>query len=374
MDRLVHAERPGDHTISVQDSAGYRLLVDDQPVIDSRIPKAALRQARVSLDARPHKVVFEQTSPAAIGRPFWRVTMTRDGTWVDPLAKQLASRADAVVLAVGFEADTETESADREFALPPGQEELIREISAVNPNTIVVVTAGGSVDAAPWLERARALVAAWYPGQEGGAALADLIFGDANFSGRLPISWERTMEDNPTFGHYYYNEPQHPNQIVYREGVFIGYRGMQMADRKPLFPFGFGLSYTTFRYANLKVEPAARGGSALYTVSFDVTNTGARAGADVAQVYVGAAEHPVPRPKRELKGFSRVELAPGETKHVTVPLDARSFAYFDVKGKAWRADAGGYTIELARSSESIEARAEVKLPRTLQVAVGPGGG
>jgi beta-glucosidase len=318
-------------------------------------------------------VVFEQTSPAVIGQPFWRVTVTPDNIWVDPSAKQLASRADAVVLAVGFEAESETESADREFALPPGQEELIREIAAVNPNTIVVLTAGGSVDTAPWLERVRALIAAWYPGQDAGTALADLLFGDANFSGRLPISWERTPEDNPTFANYYYNEPQHPNQIVYREGVFVGYRGMQLANRKPLFPFGFGLSYTTFKYANLKVEAAPSGGPALYTVSFDVTNTGQRAGAEVAQVYVNAVAHAVPRPKRELKGFSRVELALGETKHVTLPLDARSFAYFDVKGKAWRADAGRYVIELARSSESIDSQAEVKLPRTLRIPVGESG-
>ena len=359
----------GEHTISVQDSGGYRLLIDDKVVIDSNLPKAALQQARVTLDARAHKVVFEQTAPSSFGQPFWRVGFTRSGTWVEPLAKQLAARADVVVLAVGFDADSETEGADREFALPPGQEELIREISAVNPNTIVVVTAGGSVDAAPWVERARALVAAWYPGQEAGSALADLLFGEANFSGRLPISWEREAEENPTFGHYYYNEPQHPNQIVYREGVFVGYRGMQLANRKPLFPFGFGLSYTTFKYANLKVEPAPGGGSALYTVSFDVTNTGSRAGADVAQIYVNAVEHVVPRPKRELKGFSRVELAPGETKHVTLPLDARSFAYFDVKGMAWRADAGRYVIELARSSESIDSQAQVKLPKTLQLPV-----
>jgi beta-glucosidase len=362
----------GEHTIAVQNTAGYRLLIDDQPVIDSRIPKAALRQERVVLDARPHKVVFEQTAPAVIGQPFWRVVIARNGMWVEPLAKQLAAKADAVVLAVGFDSDSETESADREFALPPGQEELIREITAVNPNTIVVVTAGGSVDVTPWLDRARALIAAWYPGQEAGTALAELLFGDANFSGRLPISWERTAEDNPSFGHYYYNEPQHPNQIVYRDGVFVGYRGMQLANRKPLFPFGFGLSYTTFKYTNLKVEAAPRGTAALYNVSFDVTNSGSRAGADVPQVYVNAAEHRVPRPKRELKGFSRVELAPGETKRVSVPLDARSFAYFDVKGKAWRADEGRYTIELGRSSESIDSQVDVTLPRTVQIAVKEG--
>ena len=207
------------------------------------------------------------------------------------------------------------------------------------------------------------------PGQEAGAALADLLFGDANFSGRLPISWERRSEDNPSFAHYYYNEPQHPNQIVYREGVFIGYRGFQKSSVKPLFPFGFGLSYTTFRYSNLKVAPAAPGSGSLYAASFDVTNTGTRAGADVAQIYVGAAAPKVPRPARELKGFARVSLAPGETKHVTLPLDARSFAYFDVRGKEWRADAGRYTVELGHSSESIEAHADVSLPRALQVPI-----
>ena len=136
--------------------------------------------------------------------------------------------------------------------MPPGQDELIREIAAVNPNIIVVIIAGGSVDAAPWLDRARAMIAAWYPGQEGGSALADLLFGDANFSGRLPISWERSAEDNPSFANYYYNDPRIRIASSYREGVFVGYRGYQRAKTQPLFPFGFGLSYTSFRYANLK--------------------------------------------------------------------------------------------------------------------------
>lgn len=374
----------GAHTVFVQSSTGYRLLVDDQLVIDSsRIPKAALRHAGVVLSAQPHKVVFEQTTPASFGLPFWRVGVVRDDSFVEPLAKQLAARADAVVLAVGFDSDSESEGADREFALPPGQEQLIREISAVNPNVIVVVTSGGSVDAAPWLDRARSLVAAWYPGQEGGAAFADLLFGDANFSGRLPISWERVSQDNPSFANYYYNEPQHPNQIVYREGIFTGYRGYQQANVTPLFPFGFGLSYTAFKYSNFKIAPesagdaraseaahaANSGGNPLYVASFDVTNTGRRAGADVAQIYVGAAKPAVPRPKRELKNFARVQLAPGETRHITLLLDARSFAYYDVRGKAWRADAGPYSVELARSAESIESSLDVALPHTVTVSV-----
>jgi beta-glucosidase len=301
------------------------------------------------------------------GRPFWRVGFIRDGSVVDPLAKQLAAKADAVVLAVGFDSEIETEGADREFALPPGQEDLIREIAAVNPNTVVVITAGGSVDVTPWLDRVRSVVTAWYPGEQGGAAFASLLVGEANFSGRLPISWERAAADNPAYANYYYNDPEHADRIVYREGVFVGYRGYQHAKTQPLFPFGFGLSYTTFRYANLKVEPAKGDPKALYSVSFDVTNTGQRAGADVAQVYVGAQKSRVPRPVRELKNFARVQLAPGETKHVTLPLDARAFAYYDVQGKRWRADAGRYAVELGRSVEDIAARAEIDLARAAQV-------
>jgi beta-glucosidase len=356
------AEAAGSFTIFVQNLASYRLLVDDELVIDSsRIPAAALRQVKRTLTAGVHKVVFEQTAPHVFGRPFWRVGLVREGSFVDPLAKELAARADAVVLAVGFDAESETESADREFELPPGQDELIREIAAVNPRTIVVVVAGGSVEAASWIDRARAMVAAWYPGQEGGRALADLLFGDANFSGRLPISWERRAQDNPSFTSYYYNDPPDPNRIVYREGLFMGYRGYLREGAKPLFPFGFGLSYTTFRYGNLVATPE--------TVSFDVTNAGERAGADVAQLYIGGIDPRVPRPKRELKGFQRVVLAPGETKRVTLPLDARSFAYFDVKSGNWRADAGLYTVEIARSAEDIQASARVRLQRTRQIPV-----
>jgi beta-glucosidase len=359
----------GSHTIFVQNTAPYRLFIDDQLVLDSsKIRAAALRQMQRTLDAGPHKVVFEQAAPQSFGRPFWRVGIVREGTFVEPLAKELASRADAVVLAVGFDAETETESADREFALPPGQDELIREITAVNPNTVVVVIAGGSVAAAQWADRARAIVAAWYPGQEGGAALADLLFGDANFSGRLPISWERHAEDNPTFASYYYNDPQHPNRIVYREGVFVGYRGFQRTSVKPQFPFGFGLSYTSFRYDNVRVAAASQK-SALYEVSFDITNTGARAGADVAQVYISPKNPKIARPRRELKGFERVALAPGETRRVTIPLGARAFTYFDVKAGRWRADPGTYTVEVARSSEDIQATSEIRLTRPLRVSV-----
>jgi len=357
----------GEHTLFVQNTAPYRVLVDDKLVIDSaQVPVAAVRHVRLSLDGKAHKVVLEQAGGAAMaGNRFWRLGLVRDDELVDPIVRKLAAQADVVVVAVGYDADTETEGADREFELPPGQDRLIQEVAAANPNTIVVVTAGGSVDVSPWVEKVRALITTWYPGQEGGTALAEALLGDINPSGRLPISWERQFSDNPVAANYWYNDAKIPNRIVYREGVFVGYRGYQRSGVKPQFPFGYGLSYTTFEYGNLKIEAKPP----LYVATFDVKNTGTRQGADVAQVYVAPGKSKVERPKRELKGFARVELAPGESRTVSVPLDVRSFAYYDVNGKRWKADAGSYAVELGRSSEDIKATASVKLARPLTVAV-----
>jgi beta-glucosidase len=366
----------GDHTLFVQNTAPYRVLVDDKLVIDSaRVPAAAVRHVRLAFDVKPHKVVLEQAGANALGGGrFWRVGVVRDDEVVDPNVRKLAAQADAVVVAVGFDSDSETEGADREFQLPPGQDRLIQEVAAANPNTIVVVTAGGSVDVAPWVDKVRALVTVWYPGQEGGTALAEALLGEINPSGRLPISWERKLEENPSVANYYYNDPKNENGILYKEGVFVGYRGYQRNAAKPQFPFGYGLSYTWFEYSNVKVIAGAGGPSVgarktLYTVSFDVKNAGSRKGADVAQVYVAPGKAKVPRPVRELKGFARVELAPGESRTVTVPLDARSFAYFDVSKKRWQVEAGRYAVEVGRSSEDIKAKVDVRLPSAMSVAV-----
>src|SRR5213078_1298840 len=210
---------------------------------------------------------------------------------VDPDAKKLAAKADVVVLAVGFDPETETEGSDRTFRLPPGQEQLIQEIAAANHNTIVVITSGGAVDMNGWLDRVPALIQAWYPGQEGGTALAEILFGDVNPSGRLPATFERRWEDNPVHDSYY--PAAGTRRVAYKEGVFVGYRGYEHKGTKPLFPFGHGLSYTTFTYGNLSItQGITKGGSPEFLwaeVSFDVTNAGKRAGAEVAQVYVGDA-------------------------------------------------------------------------------------
>lgn len=337
----------------------YRLSVDGKLMLDNwNAAKALVDSATIKLSAGPHAILLEHRGrPGFMGNRL-RLGIVRHGTYVDPSVEKIAASADAVVVAVGFDPESESEGSDRTFRLPPGQDELIQRIAAVNKNTLVVITSGGSVDMNAWLDRIPALLEAWYPGQEGGTALAQIIFGDVSPSGRLPVSFERNWNDNPTHDSYY--PEAGGTRVIYKEGVFVGYRGYEHDGIKPLFPFGYGLSYTTFRYRNLSVRPSSVGGSdQRYAVSFDVTNTGKREGADVAEVYVGESHPKVPRPLKELKGFARVNLHPGETQHLTVSLDSRAFSYYDVSSHQWRADPDEFTISVGDSVEQIELRGAV---------------
>jgi beta-glucosidase len=172
----------------------------------------------------------------------------------------------------------------------------------------------------------------------------------------LPITWERRLEDNPTYGNYY--EAPGSKDVTYKEGIFVGYRGYEHLKVKPLFPFGFGLSYTTFSFANLSVAPAVASAGAPITVSFDVSNQGKVAGAEVAQVYVGNPSATIPRPVKELKAFERVVLKPGETRHVSVQLNQRSLAYFDIQSGSWKVDPGRFKLFVGDSSASVPLQKE----------------
>jgi beta-glucosidase len=177
-----------------------------------------------------------------------------------------------------------------------------------------------------------------------------VLFGRANPGGKLPISWWRREEDDPTFDNYYTTPDSEDSK--YAEGVFLGYRAYGMAGRKPEFPFGFGLSYTTFAFSHLNVTPDAASSDTPITVSFDITNTGHQAGADVAQLYVSDPSATVPRPERELKGFERIGLNPGESRHVTLPLNRRSLAYWDVDTHAWKVDPGKFVVHVGDSADN----------------------
>jgi beta-glucosidase len=344
-----------------EDAGFFRLFVDGKLVFDNWSQSRALVQlGTLDLGAGAHKVVLEQRGKYGRLGTRMQLGIQRRGEAVSAEARALAARSDVVVVAAGFDHTTEAEGADRTFRLPVGQDELIREVAAANKNTVVVLTSGGGVDTTEWLARVPALVQAWYPGQEGGRAVAEILFGDVNPSGRLPVTFERRWEDNPVHGSYYPAEGT--NRVEYREGVFVGYRGYEKKGVGPLFPFGHGLSYTTFRYGNISIRRAAAAGSGPgFEVSFDVTNTGPRAGADVAQVYVGHPGARVPRPPKELKGFAKVSLRPGETKRVSVTLDGRAFAYYDAGGRSWRIEPGEYEVMVGRSSERIELRGKINL-------------
>ena len=243
------------------------------------------------------------------------------------------------------------EGYDRPFDLPEFQGELIQNLANVNPRTIVITHGGGSFDAEPWINQVRGLIQAFYPGQNGGQAIAEILFGAVNPSGKLPISWEKLAQDNPASATFPMPLNQHPTTMYYSEGIFIGYRGYEKNHIQPLFPFGFGLSYTSFAFSDLKIEPAVFNGHEPVRVSFTVTNTGKRAGAEVAELYVGQQSPTIVRPIKELKGFEKVNLNPGQSTRVTLSLDQRSFAYFNTAKEKWDAVPGVYNVVVGDSSD-----------------------
>jgi beta-glucosidase len=359
------ASAAGEYLAVVQgpgENGGYRLYLDKKIVIDDWTQwYAFVSEVPVTLSAGPHQLELDYRADKGFGKTAVNLGILRPETLVSAEAKALAASADVVLVAAGFDTESEGESADRMFRLPPGQHELIRQIAAENKKTVVVVTSGGGVDMTAWIDHVPAILEAWYPGQEGGTAVAQLLFGDFNPSGRLPISIERRWEDNAAHDSYYPIAGE--KKVGYTEGVFLGYRHFDKSKIKPLFPFGYGLSYTSFAYKNLAVSSPSDPPSSdqQVSVTFDVTNTGARAGAEVAELFVGDRHAPVPRPVKELKGFAKVNLGPGETKSVTVKLDRRAFSYYDVRKHAWTVAPGDFDLFVARSAEEIELTGNVSL-------------
>lgn len=331
----------------------YKLLLNGKQILE--VPTHQNGQA-----AKSALVTLEAGKPAKIQFIYWPMTEQKtaglgviaESQLLNPEAIHLAKMADVAVVSVGYGPSTEGEGLDRTYQLPFGQEELIQAVAAVNPHAIVVLTAGGSVATQGWLDKVPALLQTWYAGQEAGNALEKILFGEVNPSGKLPMSWEKKIEDNPTYKNYY--EAPGSRDVNYAEGIFLGYRYYDKSHVKPLFPFGFGLSYTSFAFSNLEVTPQVASQTGPITVGFDVKNTGSRPGAEVAQVYVGDPSATVPRPVKELKGFSRVSLAPGESSHVTVTLNRRSLAYWDTNTHNWKVDAGKFVVYVGDSSRNIK--------------------
>ena len=273
-------------------------------------------------------------------------------------AVALAARSDAAVVVVGYSSKLESEGFDRpSMDLPEGQDALVQAVAAANKNTVVVVVAGSPVTMTRWIQKVPAVLQAWYGGQEAGHAVGDLLFGAAAPSGKLPVTFPARIEDSTAYGHY----PGKDLHVEYAEGIYVGYRGFDRSKTAPLFPFGFGLSYTTFEYEGLSISrPTVKPGGTV-EVSFQVKNTGQRAGTEVVQLYVHDVESSLDRPEKELKRFRRVTLQPGQTETASFSLDEAALSYFDPAEDAWLAEAGTFEVLVGASSRDIRLRGTLQL-------------
>jgi beta-glucosidase len=370
----ITAPTTGDYLLAVQtDGTGGSLTVDGQPVITSSILAAlgttlhrttdglANSFAQLNLTAGPHTVsvsaapvpAFPPFIPASSGPVQIRLA------WITPQQRQanltaaVAAAAQART-AVVFAYMEGTEGVDQPtLALPDEQDQLIEAVAAANPRTVVVLNSGYPV-LMPWVNDVRAILDMWYPGQEGGLATADLLVGAAVPGGKLPVTFPARQSDAPTATSPL-RYPGVNNQEYYSEGIFLGYRWYDQNNITPLFPFGFGLSYTTFGYSHLKTKPNGKTPRAQFTV----TNTGTRTGADVAQVYVGRLPTSAPTPVKQLAGVARLTLRPGQSKQVTVDLDPRSLAYWDIASQRWITPGGEVSVLVGSSSRDILLRGEI---------------
>ncbi|MBM9508114.1 glycoside hydrolase family 3 C-terminal domain-containing protein [Actinacidiphila acididurans] len=345
----------GSYTFSLRSDDGSRLFVNGQQIISNWADQPpTTKTGTVSLTAgRPVSIEVDYFqdgggSELSLG---WQIPD-------QDLHGQAVTAARGADTAIVFVNKSEGEGADlSDIDLSSDQNQLVTDVAAANPNTIVVINSGSAVTM-PWANAVRGIVENWYPGQEDGTAIAALLYGDVNFSGKLPVTFPASLADVPA--HTTAQWPGQNNQVQYSEGIDVGYRWYDSQNKTPLYPFGYGLSYTTFAYSGLTVSAPDAAGNV--TVGFDVKNTGSRAGTEVAQVYVGQPAA-TGEPPKNLRGFQRVSLAAGATQHVTITLNARSFQYWN---NGWTNASGSNTVSVGASSRDIRL--------TGRATIGSGGG
>jgi beta-glucosidase len=277
-----------------------------------------------------------------------------------------AKAADVVIYVGGINHDIsyDSEGGDKKgLEMPYGQVALLQKLTEVNPRIVAVLVGGSPMEMDAWLGQVPAVLLSWYSGMEGGNAIARVLFGDVNPSGKLPATFPKRLADSPAHTGGAKSFPGENGTTVYSEGVFVGYRWFDTKNIEPLFAFGHGLSYTTFKYSNLKVGLSGNANNPSATVEFEITNTGNRAGAEVAQIYVQDVQASVARPLKELKGFQRVALQPGETKKVAVTLDRSAFAFYDETQGDWVAEAGEFKVLVGASARDIRQTSAFTLER-----------
>ena len=356
----------GAHVFKVRADGPYKLWVDGKLVVESDgVPyssdvvnalttsgkSAALVAGKSYTVKLEYRRVQGNFTPALGGLAGVQMS------WASLRPPKDIANYDAVVIAAGTNYENEGEGSDHGYALPDQQAELISFVTKANPNTIVVTHGGGVADMQPWAKKVGAALHAWFPGQQGGQALAEILYGKVNPSGKLPVTIDKKIEDNPSYASYpdpaAYRGDNALTEINYSEGLYMGYRGYDKRHAKPLYPFGFGLSYTTFGYSDLKLSSNVMTPGNTVDVTFTLTNTGDKAGFEVAQLYIQPIDPQVDRPKKELKGFTKVYLEPGQSKTVSLPIDSRSLAYFVQNTDSWDVDAGKFKVWVGPDSENL---------------------
>ena len=260
------------------------------------------------------------------------------------------------MMVVGTNSDWETEGNDRSsLGLPGDQDILINKVVEANPNSVVVINTGSPISM-PWIKETKAILQSWFPGQEFGNALYDILFGETNPSGKLPTTFPMKLDDTPAYNHY----PGENLQMDYLEDIYVGYRWYEKEKIKPLFPFGFGLSYTKFEYSNLRIIPPKKEDSAI-AFSLTVSNTGDNQGKEVVQCYVGVQNSSVERAIKELKKFSKVDLNPGESKELIFELNERDLSYWNEDEKSWSVEPAEYKVYVGGCSDDTPLEASAWL-------------
>lgn len=342
----------GAYELNLSSIGRSRMFIDDDLIID--LWDDALSEERRSegteialIEGQPYQLRIEYASEPG---PHFRDLRIGCAPKVPSDSIQqavaLAAKSDVAIVFAGLTNEWESEGFDRpDMELPGDQAKLIEQVAVANPNTIVVLNAGSPLNL-DWLDKVAAVVQAWYLGQETGNAIADVLFGDVNPSGKLPTTFPKRLQDNPA----YLNYPGENGQVLYGEGLFIGYRYYDKKDIASLFPFGYGLSYTTFAYRNLKLSKPEYAAGDTIRFSVDVENTGSRAGKEIVQVYLRDVQSRLMRPEKELKAFAKVALEPGETRMVTFTLDEEALSYYDPGLKRWIAEPGEFQVLVGGSS------------------------
>ena len=301
----------------------------------------------------------EQESGIFSGKPFQSVSDTPDEELINQ-AKEAARKADVAIVFAGLPDSYESEGYDRKhMRIPEGHRKLIEEVAEVNKNTVVVISNGSPIEM-PWIDKVAGVLEAYLGGQASGGAIADLLFGVANPCGKLAETFPKRLEDNPS----YLNFPGDSKKVEYREGIFVGYRYYEAKNMDVLFPFGYGLSYTTFEYTDISIDKDEMMDNEEVTVKVRVKNTGDMAGKEIVQLYVRDVESSVIRPVKELKGFEKVMLQPGEEKTVTFTLGKGAFAYYNEDIKDWYVEDGQFEILVGGSSQDTPLRATITVKST----------